>query len=249
MCIHVHVHHHSARHATFSPLARGEMHRRENPGSRGTRFFSFHAGRDAPRRRTPVPAPSSETRQADNPGSPGEVMTPVRAASDYFRFMRGEMRRGKEPRFPHRLMQTRQANNPGSPREVMTPVRAASDFLSFSETSCAEAEPPVLSASHLTVFRGVSEITVLQSRCAGYKPRFARRDKKYCSAALVPWRSFSGRDCPATTTPIHSAIVFEARLQHDNPGSFGDHFGGRNFSAATTPVCQAIAFSLLFSSC
>ena len=117
-----------------------------------------------------------------------EEKTPVRAASDFFRFMRGEMRRGANPgspggkwlyRFAGREMPRgenrfarqgkprhmtltvfgdatrRQPRSPGSEN----PGSSGSDFLSFSETSCAEAEPPVLSASHLTVFRGVSENT------------------------------------------------------------------------------------------
>ena len=187
MCIHVHEHHHSARHATFFPLARGEMHRRENPGSRGTRFFRFMRKE---MRRGEEPRFPHHLRRRDKPTTPvhREVMTPVRAASDFFRFMRGEMRRGANPgspggkwlyRFAGREMPRgenrfarqgkprhmtltvfgdatrRQPRSPGSEN----PGSSGSDFLSFSETSCAEAEPPVLSASHLTVFRGVSENT------------------------------------------------------------------------------------------
>jgi hypothetical protein len=51
-----------------------------------------------------------------------------------------------------------------------------------------------------------------------------------------------------TTTPIHSAIVFEARLQHDNPGSFGDLLWVAGFQRRDDPGLpgNCLFFTFLF---
>ena len=111
MCIHVHVHHHSARHATFFPLARGEMHRRENPGSRGERFFSFHAGRDAPEPRFP-----HRLRRRDKPTTPvhrGKCKPRFVRQAIFFVSCGRRCAEAKNPGSPHRL---RRRDKPATPR-------------------------------------------------------------------------------------------------------------------------------------
>jgi hypothetical protein len=164
------------------------------------------------------------------------VKTPVRAASDFLRFMRGEMRRGEHHGSrDKRLFSFSRARY----AEVQTPVRpAANGFTVLRGEKCLEVKTPV----HLTVFGHATSRTTpvhRKVRTTPVRPVFGTKAilQRGASTAII-----FGARLP-TTTPILSAIVFGARLRHDNPGSFGDHFGKQDFSASTTPVCQAIAFS------